>query len=195
MDNPTSLRVYKRLYTAARREKLPHLIAKYGCQCFWCGHELTPEAITVDHYIPLSKGGSNKIKNLRLACNGCNNKRGDAMPEDTPEIITQKSCIRFPSHWKKPKYQLGDLVKQGRIIGVEYQSLGTRRAYELGSGWIYSVLLDDQVYDTENIKESDIKLPTLEALQAEIEYEKSLLLIHQENLHILTEQVEVSNGL
>lgn len=55
----------KRLYRKARRDKLPRLIEKYGIRCCWCGHNLTPETMTVDHYIPLSKGGSNKTHNQR----------------------------------------------------------------------------------------------------------------------------------
>ncbi|MEH1808480.1 HNH endonuclease [Nostoc sp.] len=185
-----SLRRYSRLSHHQKDRKRPHLIAKYGMKCFWCGHELTPETLTIDHYIPLSKGGSNKIKNLRLACNGCNQKRGDAMPEDTPEIIAEKSCIRFPSHWAQPKYHLGQLVKQGRIIGIEYQSPGTRRAFDLGKGWIYAVLIDDQGYDTLQLKDSEIEPPPLSVLQAEINYEKSLVEIHQKNLVVLDEQMD-----
>lgn len=132
------------------------------------------------------------------------------MPEDTPEIIAEQSKIRFPSHWKKPKYQLGQLVKRaeslsrgscisglfktGRIIGIEYQPPGTRRAFDLGAGWLYSVLLDDLGYDTENLKESEIEPSSLKDLQAKIEYEKSLLLIHQKNLATLMEQLEAQNG-
>ncbi|MEH2177412.1 hypothetical protein [Nostoc sp.] len=116
------------------------------------------------------------------------------MPEETPEMIAQKSCIRFPSHWPQPKYHFGQLVKQGRIIGIEYQSPGTRRAYDLGEGWIYAVLIDDQGYDADQLKESEIKPPSLEDLQAEIDYEKSLVEIHQSNKAVLTEQLlEVNN--
>lgn len=111
------------------------------------------------------------------------------MPEDTPQIIAEKSCIRFPSHWSQPKYHFGQLVKQGRIIGIEYQSPGTRRAFDLGLGWIYAVLLDDLGYDTDQLKESEIELPSLEKLENEINYEKSLAEIHQKNLVVLGEQL------
>jgi 5-methylcytosine-specific restriction endonuclease McrA len=78
-----SIRRYKRLYTSQKRNKRPHLIAKYGMQCFWCGCELTRETLTIDHYIPLSKGGNNKIRNLRLACFSCNQGRGNDLPEES----------------------------------------------------------------------------------------------------------------
>ncbi|QKQ75607.1 HNH endonuclease [Nostoc sp. TCL240-02] len=189
MDSPTSLRRHKRHSPRQMQYRKSLLIEKYGMKCFWCEVALTKETLTIDHFIPLSKGGNNKLRNLRTACKGCNNKRGDAMPEDTPEIIAEKSCIRFPSHWPQPKYQLGQLVKQGRIIGIEYQSPGTRRAYDLGKGWIYAVLIDDLGYDTLHLKDSEIEPPPLSVLQAEINYEKSLVEIHQKNLVVLDEQL------
>jgi hypothetical protein len=114
------------------------------------------------------------------------------MPEDTPLIIAEQSKICFPSHWTKPKYYLGQIVKQGRIIGVEYQAPGTARAFGLGKGWIYSVLLDDLGYDAENIFESEIEPPSTEDLRAEITYEKSIIEIHQKNLEYLDEQLETA---
>ncbi|MEH2070050.1 MAG: HNH endonuclease [Nostoc sp.] len=182
-----SLRQYGRLSHSQKDRKRPHLIAKYKMRCFWCGHNLTPETLTIDHYIPLSKGGSNKIKNLRLACNGCNNKRGNAMPEDTLEIIAEQSKIRFPNHWKKPKYHLGQRVKQGEIVGLEYHRPGTLRAYELGNGWHYWVCRDSMSDSVESCTESQIKplSPTeiKEEIQAEIEF-------HADKLTALTQQLE-----
>lgn len=43
--------------------------------CFWCSKELTLETATVEHKIPLSKGGSNRNDNLTLACVECNSQR------------------------------------------------------------------------------------------------------------------------
>lgn len=38
-------------------------------------------AMTLDHIIPLSKGGSHTADNLQCAHFMCNSKKGDAMPE------------------------------------------------------------------------------------------------------------------
>lgn len=43
--------------------------------CFWCNKELTLETATVEHKIPLSKGGSNRNDNLTIACIKCNSQR------------------------------------------------------------------------------------------------------------------------
>lgn len=37
---------------------------------------------TIDHRMPLSKGGDNNITNLVLACYECNQKKGNMMPGD-----------------------------------------------------------------------------------------------------------------
>lgn len=49
--------------------------------CHWCKRKLTFEESSVDHVIPLSRGGTNHIKNLVIACVECNLKRGHDMPE------------------------------------------------------------------------------------------------------------------
>lgn len=46
--------------------------------CNWCNHPLDKQTATVDHKIPLSKGGSNHRNNLCLSCLDCNRKRADS---------------------------------------------------------------------------------------------------------------------
>lgn len=40
--------------------------------CAFCGKELEKNTAVIDHIIPLKKGGSNEINNLRLVCRTCN---------------------------------------------------------------------------------------------------------------------------
>jgi len=37
----------------------------------------TTDNITIDHKHPLSKGGSDKLNNLRFLCGSCNSKKGN----------------------------------------------------------------------------------------------------------------------
>lgn len=43
-----------------------------GNKCVYCG---SSENITIDHDIPLSRGGSNYIENILPACRSCNSKK------------------------------------------------------------------------------------------------------------------------
>ena len=48
-------------------------------RCRWCGTLLTEKTATIDHIIPLGKGGSNRHDNLTLACEPCNKSKADSL--------------------------------------------------------------------------------------------------------------------
>lgn len=50
-----------------------------GWRCHWCGADCK-ENYHVDHIQPLSKGGSNRIENICIACPTCNLKKGASLP-------------------------------------------------------------------------------------------------------------------
>jgi len=49
--------------------------------CNWCGVLLFSHTATLDHVVPVSLGGLNNRNNYVLACEDCNKKRGNKMPE------------------------------------------------------------------------------------------------------------------
>ena len=52
-----------------------NLIAQYGSVCYLCNRTLAQHEITLDHLIPLSRGGHHSYENLRIACRSCNAKK------------------------------------------------------------------------------------------------------------------------
>jgi 5-methylcytosine-specific restriction endonuclease McrA len=64
-------------------EAVACLIARDGDCCWYCRCVFVPgkRRRTVDHAIPRSLGGSNRLENLRLACGRCNARKG-SMTED-----------------------------------------------------------------------------------------------------------------
>ena len=57
----------------------PFITAK---RCIWCGRKPNrrnwkPNARTREHIMPKSKGGSNSLRNMGLACKECNQRRGN----------------------------------------------------------------------------------------------------------------------
>ena len=51
-----------------------YLLEKWQRACAYCG--ITNVPLEVEHIIPKSRGGSNRISNLTLACNSCNTSKG-----------------------------------------------------------------------------------------------------------------------
>lgn len=47
--------------------------------CHWCRCDLTAETATLDHVIPLAKGGLDNANNWVLACRKCNKERGNKL--------------------------------------------------------------------------------------------------------------------
>jgi len=58
---------------------------RFGWRCAYCGiHEevlytLYGQRLTMDHVIPLSKGGQHIVENIVPACGSCNSKKGTKM--------------------------------------------------------------------------------------------------------------------
>ena len=57
-----------------------YLLEKWGRRCAYCGAENVP--LQLDHIVPRSRGGSNRVSNLTLACQSCNQKKGNLSVEE-----------------------------------------------------------------------------------------------------------------
>lgn len=52
-----------------------YLLEKWGRKCAYCSKKDVP--LEIEHIIPKSRGGTNKVSNLTLACRGCNQRKGN----------------------------------------------------------------------------------------------------------------------
>lgn len=58
-------------------------------RCAICGKFIPYDSFTIDHIIPLAKGGTNEMDNLQVACNACNLIKQDILPEDLMAKLTE----------------------------------------------------------------------------------------------------------
>lgn len=58
------------------------LISKTGGKCEYCGRTCNKKNMTIDHVLPVSRGGLTEIQNLRLACYPCNQEKGNGISFD-----------------------------------------------------------------------------------------------------------------
>lgn len=57
-------------------------------RCAICGKFVRFDEFTVDHIIPLAKGGTNEMSNLQCSCVTCNRIKQDILPQDLMEKLT-----------------------------------------------------------------------------------------------------------
>jgi len=66
-----------------------YLLEKWGRKCVYCCKTNIP--LEIEHIVPKSKGGSNRVSNLTLACIECNQKKGnkpiEAFLSKKPELL------------------------------------------------------------------------------------------------------------
>ncbi|MFB8790126.1 MAG: HNH endonuclease [Potamolinea sp.] len=65
-----------------------YLLQKWERKCAYCGVENV--SLEVEHIKPKSKGGSNRVGNLTLACHECNTKKGNL---DIHDFLTKKPDV------------------------------------------------------------------------------------------------------
>lgn len=55
--------------------------------CYYCGQKFPPAELTMDHLIPLVRGGRSVKENLVPACKDCNNKKKYLLPTEWDEYL------------------------------------------------------------------------------------------------------------
>jgi len=70
-----------------KREKMR--LIKKNPNCHWCDILLTIETATIEHIIPLKRGGLDNANNITIACKTCNQSRGHDMPELKQGVFTK----------------------------------------------------------------------------------------------------------
>ena len=59
-----------------------------GGRCELCGRKILLEDMTIDHITPLAMGGEDDVENLSCTCYPCNLFKGNILPSDFMERIT-----------------------------------------------------------------------------------------------------------
>lgn len=96
-----------------------YLLEKWNRRCAYCGHENVP--LEVDHIQPRSKGGSDRVSNLALACNPCNQRKANQDIRDflsgKPELLNRilkqaKSSLKDAAVVNSTQWALKSALKQ-----------------------------------------------------------------------------------
>jgi 5-methylcytosine-specific restriction endonuclease McrA len=56
-------------------------------RCYYCGKEFLPKDLTMDHIVPLIRGGKSTKGNIVAACKECNNRKKHMLPVEWEEYL------------------------------------------------------------------------------------------------------------
>lgn len=79
-----------------RQERKVQVWKRDNYVCYYCGKR-NLQRPTIDHVVPVSKGGSSEFFNLVTACYSCNNAKGDLLPTDGGTCIVKRA-------WQVPEF-------------------------------------------------------------------------------------------
>ena len=94
-----------------------YLLEKWGRKCAYC--DATEVPLQVEHIIPKSKNGSNRISNLTLACQPCNQKKSN---QDIQDFLADKPSL-LSRILKQAKQPLTDSAAVNSTRWRLYQTL------------------------------------------------------------------------
>ena len=81
-----TLHSQRKVNSATWKKLRLRILNRDGRECYWCGMD----ASTVDHIIPVAKGGTDDPENLVAACRKCNFSKQDKMPD---EFVLQRAGL------------------------------------------------------------------------------------------------------
>jgi len=95
---PSVIRLQHHIRRPRPRVKLTRreIFARDGHRCQYCGHKFSSAELSLDHVIPLSRGGASTWENVVCACLACNVRKGNRTPHE--------ASIKLIQQPKKPRW-------------------------------------------------------------------------------------------
>ena len=113
MDNPEISGVEYQQGELAGYEVREYLLEKFNRRCAYCKIENVP--MQIEHIVPRTRGGSNRVSNLTLACEPCNLKKGACTAEEFghPEVQRQaKQSLKDSAAVNATRWRLYEALQQ-----------------------------------------------------------------------------------
>lgn len=119
MQNPEIAGIEYQQGVLAGYELREYMLEKWHRKCAYCG--TTDTQLEIEHIIPRSKGGSNRVSNLTLSCTKCNKRKGNkpivqflkSKPELLKSILDRsKRPLADPAAVNATRWKLFNCLKE-----------------------------------------------------------------------------------
>lgn len=112
MQNPEVAGVEYQQGELAGYEVREYMLEKWHRKCAYCGKTDVP--LEIEHLTPKSRGGSNRVSNLTLACRPCNQKKGarTAAEFGHPELQAKaRAPLKDAATVNATRYATGNVIR------------------------------------------------------------------------------------
>lgn len=112
-----------------------YLLEKWGRKCAYCGGKDVP--LEVEHLIPGSRGGTDRVSNLALACVPCNQKKGNQTAAEFgfPQLMDQaKAPLKDATAVNATRWEIGRRLKEPGLP-VSFWSGGRTKYNRISRGY------------------------------------------------------------
>jgi 5-methylcytosine-specific restriction enzyme A len=58
-------------------------------RCYYCDAQISPKELTMDHIVPMVRGGKSVKGNVVTSCKECNNKKKHLLPIEWEEYLSK----------------------------------------------------------------------------------------------------------
>lgn len=106
-------------------KELKEAVKAKSSKCFYCGCQLNDSNQTIDHIVPVTKGGTNDIQNLVRCCHDCNQMKGG---ETIFGAITK---LNEKIKWCHPEFEEDRIRKEKYLNYVEIFKAANKKAKAL----------------------------------------------------------------
>ena len=120
MENPEISGVEYQQGTLQGYEVREYLLEKWGRKCAYCGKKDVP--LQIEHIIPKSRQGTNRVQNLTIACQKCNQKKGARTADEFgyPKLMGKaKATLRDAAAVNTTRKEL---AKRLRLTGLPVET-------------------------------------------------------------------------
>lgn len=105
----TETKIQRRKWTDEEKKSTLH---SCNSRCARCGNKLTMKTLTMEHVVPISKGGENELNNLVVLCKSCNSRKADKfcwpggyyMALDN--TTKMRAIIKYTDEWVKNNFTI-----------------------------------------------------------------------------------------
>ncbi len=142
LENPEIQGVEYQQGELAGYEVKDYLLLNFGHQCAYCGGFSKDPVLEVEHETPRSRGGTDRVSNLAIACHTCNQTKGKRTPEEWAVLLRRSrkaidqtrvaNCGRVRAQAKKPLKDAAAVNTTRWVLWRRLTALGL--PVETGSG-------------------------------------------------------------